>query len=81
MGNTATARVPLTTVLLNSTVLVGLSLFAAPVNAQTPADWRHIGNSLIQEDLAGPASGPVEARLVFRGRQPASGENGIRPSL
>src|SRR5579871_429370 len=46
--------------LLATAVLVGLSATAVPVNAQTAVDWRHIGNSVIEEDLAGPASGPVE---------------------
>src|SRR5579862_1169300 len=43
-----------TTRALTATVLLALGL-----NAQNLPDWTHIGNSVVDEMLAGPASGPV----------------------
>src|SRR5262245_24411623 len=42
--------------------LVGLSFGVSAVRAQTvrAPDWRHIGNALVDLNLAGLASGPVE---------------------
>src|SRR5438105_6331539 len=40
-------------------ILIVTVLAAAGAQAQAPPDWRHIGNSLIEESLAGPATGPV----------------------
>jgi uncharacterized protein (TIGR03437 family) len=49
MSKTATTRFLIATVLLS-----------AGLRAQNSLDWRHIGNSLIDQSLAGPATGPVE---------------------
>src|SRR6266852_4600699 len=47
-------------------ILIATVLAAAGVRAQAPPDWRHIGNALIEESLAGPATGPV-ARAWYSG--------------
>ena len=43
---------------------IGLSVAASPLQAQDPgefrADWRRIGNSSVELDLAAPATGPVD---------------------
>src|SRR6266481_4889352 len=49
MCNRATLRISAATVLLVS-----------PVLAQTPVDWRHVGNSAIDRSLAALATGPVD---------------------
>src|ERR1035437_3077121 len=54
MYKLSTAQWRLATVLLSA-------LFAGPARAQVvSADWRHVGNSVVDEALAGPASGPVK---------------------
>jgi uncharacterized protein (TIGR03437 family) len=53
MCKTATVRV-----LLATTVLAVLA--GAPLAAQAITDWRHVGNSVTDEGLAGPAGGPVD---------------------
>jgi uncharacterized protein (TIGR03437 family) len=40
-------------------ILIVTVLAAADLWAQAPPDWRHIGNSVIEKSLAGPATGPV----------------------
>jgi len=40
--------------------LVATVLLAIALHAQAPPDWRRIGNSVVDEMLAGPASGPVD---------------------
>jgi uncharacterized protein (TIGR03437 family) len=55
VSKTATAR-----------ILIATVLAAAGLRAQLRPDWRHIGNSLIDQSLAGLATGPV-ARAWYSG--------------
>src|ERR1051325_11738692 len=57
MGRSATACAVLTTAAGFGLAIPG---WAQPALTPAPADWRHVGNALIDRELAGLATGPVD---------------------